>query len=68
MGRVTSCRYDCEPPKDVRWMQVLLGEEVANSKMTLFDVTMQICDAIQARGEQGKPHYPRNIVWYCASV
>lgn len=33
---------------------VLLGEEVANSKMTLFDVTMQICDAIQARGEQGK--------------
>jgi pyrophosphate--fructose-6-phosphate 1-phosphotransferase len=35
---------------------VLLGEEVANSKLTLFDVTKQICDAIQARGEQGKHH------------
>jgi pyrophosphate--fructose-6-phosphate 1-phosphotransferase len=32
---------------------VILGEEVATSKMTLFDVTKQICDAIQARGEQG---------------
>jgi hypothetical protein len=37
-------------------MQVILGEEVATSKMTLFDVTKQICDAIQARGEQGKYH------------
>jgi pyrophosphate--fructose-6-phosphate 1-phosphotransferase len=35
---------------------VILGEEVATSKMTLFDVTKQICDAIQARGEQGKYH------------
>jgi hypothetical protein len=34
-------------------VQVILGEEVATSKMTLFDVTKQICDAIQARGEQG---------------
>jgi len=34
-------------------IQVILGEEVATSKMTLFDVTKQICDAIQARGEQG---------------
>jgi pyrophosphate--fructose-6-phosphate 1-phosphotransferase len=33
---------------------VLLGEEVATSKLTLFDVTKQLCDAIQARGEQGK--------------
>jgi hypothetical protein len=33
--------------------KVILGEEVATSKMTLFDVTKQICDAIQARGEQG---------------
>ena len=35
-------------------VQVLLGEEVATSKLTLFDVTKQLCDAIQARGEQGK--------------
>ena len=35
-------------------MQVLLGEEVATSKLTLFDVTKQLCDAIQARGEQGE--------------
>jgi hypothetical protein len=35
-------------------VQVLLGEEVATSKLTLFDVTKQLCDAIQARGEQGE--------------
>ncbi|EFJ20412.1 hypothetical protein SELMODRAFT_108705 [Selaginella moellendorffii] len=35
---------------------VILGEEVATSKMTLFDVTKQICDAIQARAEHEKYH------------
>lgn len=34
-------------------MQVILGEEVAASKLTLFDITKQICDAVQARAEQG---------------
>jgi len=43
-----------KPGEGVNGTQVLLGEEVANSKLTLFDVTKQICDAIQARGEQGK--------------
>ncbi|MCO5567775.1 hypothetical protein L7F22_021470 [Adiantum nelumboides] len=35
---------------------VILGEEVATSKMTLFDVTKQICDAVQARAEKEKYH------------
>ncbi|KAL8522882.1 hypothetical protein ACS0TY_013004 [Phlomoides rotata] len=35
---------------------VILAEEVANSKLTLFDITKQICDAVQARGEQDKHH------------
>jgi 6-phosphofructokinase len=35
---------------------VLLGEEVATQKMTLFDITKQICDVIQARSEDGKNH------------
>lgn len=34
-------------------MQVILGEEVAASKLTIFDITKQICDAVQARAEQG---------------
>jgi pyrophosphate--fructose-6-phosphate 1-phosphotransferase len=34
-------------------LQVILGEEVSTSKMTLFDVTKQICDAVQARAEKG---------------
>ncbi|KAJ6931861.1 hypothetical protein NC652_015139 [Populus alba x Populus x berolinensis] len=32
---------------------VILGEEVAASKLTLFDLTAQICDAVQARAAQG---------------
>ncbi|KAL9244099.1 hypothetical protein vseg_017908 [Gypsophila vaccaria] len=35
---------------------VILGEEVAASKLTLFDLTKQICDAVQARAEQDKNH------------
>lgn len=35
---------------------VILGEEVSTSKMTLFEVTKQICDAVQARAEQDKYH------------
>ncbi|XP_068652558.1 pyrophosphate--fructose 6-phosphate 1-phosphotransferase subunit alpha-like [Aristolochia californica] len=35
---------------------VILGEEVAASKLTLFDLTEQICDAVQARAEQDKYH------------
>ncbi|XVF35787.1 hypothetical protein REPUB_Repub19eG0001000 [Reevesia pubescens] len=35
---------------------VILGEEVAASKLTLFDITKQICDAVQARAEQDKNH------------
>lgn len=34
-------------------MQVILGEEVAASKLTLFDITKQIADAVQARAEHG---------------
>ncbi|XP_038702625.1 pyrophosphate--fructose 6-phosphate 1-phosphotransferase subunit alpha [Tripterygium wilfordii] len=35
---------------------VILGEEVAASKLTLFDITKQICDAVQARSDQDKYH------------
>ncbi|XP_031473218.1 pyrophosphate--fructose 6-phosphate 1-phosphotransferase subunit alpha [Nymphaea colorata] len=35
---------------------VILGEEVAATKLTLFDLTKQICDAIQARAEKDKYH------------
>lgn len=35
---------------------VILGEEVAASKLTLFDLTKQICDAVQARAETDKYH------------
>lgn len=33
--------------------QVILGEEVTASKLTIFDITKQICDAVQARAGQG---------------
>ncbi|KAI3690540.1 hypothetical protein L2E82_48619 [Cichorium intybus] len=32
---------------------VILGEEVAASKLTIFDLTKQIRDAVQARAEEG---------------
>ncbi|KAK9748454.1 hypothetical protein RND81_02G058600 [Saponaria officinalis] len=35
---------------------VILGEEVAASKLTLFDLTKQVCDAVQARAEKDKNH------------
>ncbi|XP_059636668.1 pyrophosphate--fructose 6-phosphate 1-phosphotransferase subunit alpha-like isoform X2 [Cornus florida] len=35
---------------------VILGEEVGASKLTLFDLTKLICDAVQARAEQDKYH------------
>ncbi|XP_028784741.1 pyrophosphate--fructose 6-phosphate 1-phosphotransferase subunit alpha [Neltuma alba] len=35
---------------------VILGEEVAASKLTLFDITKQITDAVQARAEHDKYH------------
>ncbi|CAL9778756.1 unnamed protein product [Musa acuminata subsp. burmannicoides] len=35
---------------------VILGEDVAVSKLTIFDITKQICDAVQARAEKDKYH------------
>ncbi|KAG6472958.1 hypothetical protein ZIOFF_070438 [Zingiber officinale] len=35
---------------------LILGEEVALSKLTIFDITKQICDAVQARAEKEKNH------------
>ncbi|KAK1326527.1 Pyrophosphate--fructose 6-phosphate 1-phosphotransferase subunit alpha [Acorus calamus] len=32
--------------------KVILSEEVPSSKLTLFDITKRICDAVQARAEQ----------------
>ncbi|XP_010537247.1 PREDICTED: pyrophosphate--fructose 6-phosphate 1-phosphotransferase subunit alpha 2 [Tarenaya hassleriana] len=35
---------------------LILGEEVAASKLTLFDIAKQICDAVQARAGDEKNH------------
>ncbi|GAU34047.1 hypothetical protein TSUD_16350 [Trifolium subterraneum] len=35
---------------------VILGEEVAQSKLTLFEISRKISDAVQARAEQDKYH------------
>ncbi|KAL1535193.1 diphosphate--fructose-6-phosphate 1-phosphotransferase [Salvia divinorum] len=35
---------------------VILAEEVDVSKLTLFDITKKLCDAVQARAEQDKYH------------
>ncbi|KAI3853888.1 hypothetical protein MKX03_018903 [Papaver bracteatum] len=35
---------------------VILSEEIADSNLTLFDITKRICDAVQARAEQDKYH------------
>lgn len=35
------------------FLQVILGEEVAASKLTLFDISTRICDAVQDRAAQG---------------
>lgn len=35
---------------------VILGEEVAQSKLTLFEISRKIADAVQARSEQDKYH------------
>ncbi|KAK8934905.1 Pyrophosphate--fructose 6-phosphate 1-phosphotransferase subunit alpha [Platanthera zijinensis] len=35
---------------------VILSEEVTASKLTLFDITKRICDAVQARANQDKYH------------
>ncbi|KAJ8649980.1 hypothetical protein MRB53_003003 [Persea americana] len=55
MGRTAShvaleCALQCNPN------MVILSEEVASSKLTLFDITKRICDAVEARAEQGKYH------------
>nr|CAB3467954.1 unnamed protein product [Digitaria exilis] len=36
--------------------KVILGEEVSTSKLTISDITKQICDAVQARAETDKYH------------
>lgn len=41
----------------LNYVQVILGEEVAASKLTIFDITKQICDAVQARAEKGRNYY-----------
>ncbi|XP_043717648.1 pyrophosphate--fructose 6-phosphate 1-phosphotransferase subunit alpha-like [Telopea speciosissima] len=55
MGRRTShvaleCTLQSNPN------MVILSEEIASSKLTLFDITKRICDAVQDRAEQDKYH------------
>ncbi|GJQ92284.1 gamma carbonic anhydrase 1, mitochondrial-like protein [Tanacetum coccineum] len=42
-----------DPCLQLRPNMVILGEEVVASKLTIFDITKQICDAVQARAEKG---------------
>ncbi|KAL3734461.1 hypothetical protein ACJRO7_023763 [Eucalyptus globulus] len=46
---------------------VILGEEVAASKLTLFDLAKQLCDAVQARAEQGFLDISRNALLFLNS-
>ena len=56
------------------YLQVILGEEVAAAKLTLFDLTKQLCDAVQTRAEQGEDlifpsvfydaYHPLNIILF----
>ena len=46
-------------------MQVILGEEVAASKLTLSEIAIQITDAVQARAEQGLNYLNFSIVYVC---
>jgi len=49
----------------MRLSQVILGEEVTASKLTIFDIIKQICDAVQARAEQGL--ITKTSFWYVGS-
>ena len=49
-------------------LQVILGEEVAASKLTLFDLTKQICDAVQARAEQGFKYLRCHCSYFCGYI
>lgn len=46
-------------------MQVILGEEVAASKLTLFEITKQITDAVQTRAEQGLDNLNCLFIYVC---
>ncbi|KAE8716395.1 Pyrophosphate--fructose 6-phosphate 1-phosphotransferase subunit alpha [Hibiscus syriacus] len=50
-GQFPTYQYVCTDVLSAE--KVILGEEVAASKLTLSDITKQICDVIQARAEQG---------------
>ena len=49
-------------------MQVILGEEVAASKLTLSEIAKQITDAIQARAEQGLNYLNCSLSCVCVSI
>lgn len=55
---LTNCFFIC-------FMQVILGEEVAASKLTLSEIAKQITDAVQARAEQGLNYLNFSIVYVC---
>ncbi|KAL8469338.1 hypothetical protein ACS0TY_032241 [Phlomoides rotata] len=47
---------DDDDDDDDKLPKGLAAKKVAKYKLTLFDITKQICDAVQARGEQDKHH------------
>lgn len=51
---LSCCKFFLHLFEPVSYVQVILGEEVAASKLTIFDITKQICDAVQARAEKGR--------------
>ena len=58
---LTNCFFIC-------FMQVILGEEVAASKLTLSEIAKQITDAIQARAEQGLNYLNCSLSCVCVCV
>lgn len=45
-------------------MQVILGEEVAFSKLTLKEIISKICDGVQARAAQGLYNSLAVLSWW----
>ena len=50
------------------FMQVILGEEVVASKLTLFEITKQITDAVQTRAEQGLNNLNCFSIYVCIEI
>ncbi|KAF8712101.1 hypothetical protein HU200_028942 [Digitaria exilis] len=53
-GKASHVAFECALQSHPN--MVILGEEVALSKLTLMEITNKICDGVEARAAQGKYH------------